>query len=195
MGAVFADAGLQAGLSYRSVVAPRVQRLLVHWPTATTTTAFSAKAGRFGLEDVLHWRHPHKLRRIFALADFFGQQGVDTIADARAWLASDDVDQQLLALPGVGPKTASYLRVLVGLPEIAVDRHIRSFAEAAGVHGHDQDLQAWLREAASASGMSPCQADWLVWEHRSRQSGRLSVPVQLLKDALITEAGRSAAVD
>ena len=42
MGATLTDTVLQAGLNYRSVVLPRVSRILDLYPNAKTTTSFSA---------------------------------------------------------------------------------------------------------------------------------------------------------
>ena len=41
IGALFTDAILQAGVNYRSVVRPRVERVLFNFPEANTVSSFS----------------------------------------------------------------------------------------------------------------------------------------------------------
>ncbi|MEJ0023255.1 MAG: hypothetical protein WDN76_07345 [Alphaproteobacteria bacterium] len=45
----------------------------------------------------------------------------------------------MLAINGVGPKTYDYLACLVGVDCIAVDRHIKAFASAAGVSANSYE--------------------------------------------------------
>jgi hypothetical protein len=164
MGAVLTDAGLQAGVSYRTVVEPRVRRLLFHWPTATTTGRFQQKVERFGLNGVLAWTHDEKLGRIRRLTDLFAHEGVETTEEARRWLLLGESELELLSLRGVGPKTVVYLRLLVGLPDIAVDRHGRAFAVRAGVVGPDDEVRRTLRRAAAACGLHTGEVDRALWQ-------------------------------
>ena len=163
MGAVLCDAGLQAGLNYQAVVAPRIERLVHHWPTSTTTRAFQRKARRYGLVDVLRWRDPLKLARIDAMAELFASHDVDTCQDARRWLRTATAEMRLLDIHGVGLKTVDYLRILVGISELAVDRHIRAFANSAGVTGNDLAIKGQLVRAASRCGLALDHADELLW--------------------------------
>ena len=70
MGATLCDAGLQAGLKYDTIVAPRIRHLVATWPWATTTSAFVHATCRSGLQAVLSWRHHEKLARITDWAYF-----------------------------------------------------------------------------------------------------------------------------
>jgi hypothetical protein len=74
MGAVIADAVLQAGLNYRTVVAPRVERIAREYPEAATTSGFIALAGRIGFDKLLRWDHPEKPRRAHSVAFLLHQE-------------------------------------------------------------------------------------------------------------------------
>lgn len=173
MGAVLSDAGLQAATNYQFVVAPRVQRLLTMWPTASTTSAFLDKTFRFGLGDVLRWRHTEKLSRVVRLALLLQAQRVETVADLHTWLSNESSPDALRSVPGVGPKTVDYIAGLVGLPTVAVDRHVVRFVEQAGVDSHAyQDIRAIVLEAAQRLGCSPLSLDRAIWATMSAPAPR-----------------------
>jgi hypothetical protein len=164
MGATICDAILQAGLNYRTVVAPRVDRILRFWPTAQTTTAFYEKAARFGLTDVLLWSHAVKLDRVVHLTEFLFGRSLDTEDAVADYLSHEAAAAELLALPGVGPKTLDYLKILVGIPTFAVDRHLRRIIEAAGVTYVSYDhAHATLIAAAGQLGLDPGDLDLMLW--------------------------------
>lgn len=171
MGAIICDAGLQAGLNYRNVVAPRVQRMLEHWPTATTASAFLAKAERFGLHGVLAWRDDEKPSRILSLARFLVGQRVETESDLREWLGSGR-GAELRCLRGIGPKTVDYLMVLVGLPTVAIDRHLRTLLMWAGAEGLNYETaRKVLCVAADHLEIDPALLDQAVWQFISASRG------------------------
>lgn len=168
MGAVVADAGLQAATNYQFVVAPRVQRLLEMWPTASTTTAFLDKAFRFGLSDVLRWRHTEKLSRIVRLGLLLQAHRVETIGDLRLWLSEEPSTDALRSVHGVGPKTVDYIACLVGLPMVAVDRHVMRFVDQSGVDSRSyHDVRILVIEAAGRLGCSPLALDRAIWKTMS----------------------------
>ena len=76
LGAVMADAVLQSGVNYRTVVYPRVQAIIHHYPEACSITGIRCvvKAGR--LSEFLRWRHAVKIRRFESLFDYFENCGV-----------------------------------------------------------------------------------------------------------------------
>jgi hypothetical protein len=55
MGAVLTDAVLQPGLSYCSVVYPRVQNVLKTYPNAITTIDFGEILNIYGAHEILNW--------------------------------------------------------------------------------------------------------------------------------------------
>lgn len=168
MGATLCDAGLQAGLNYRTVVAPRIRNLVLTWPFATTTTAFVQASYDFGLQTVLSWRHHEKLARISDWSQFFLTEMVETEVDLREWLRKPTNCERLRNRRGVGPKTLDYLKMLTGLQAIAVDRHIKSFVADAGITlTQYEDIQRVTELAAESLGISSSELDYQIWWHMS----------------------------
>ncbi len=69
IGATIADAILQAGTNYATVVNPRVNSILNTYPDARTTTAFRDLLEREGVKEVLSWNDDEKPNRVLALAE------------------------------------------------------------------------------------------------------------------------------
>jgi hypothetical protein len=74
IGALIADAALQAAIDFNSVVRPRVQRLLAAWPEADTVDLFLVRVAAEGLHKVLDWKDARALR----LANLLATEGVQT---------------------------------------------------------------------------------------------------------------------
>lgn len=163
IGALLADAVLQPGLDYRSVVEPRVQRLAREYPSASSITGLVEILDRQEVKLVLGIANVRKCGVFRSLTNLLRNDGVESTVELRAWLERVDTRSKLLAIHGVGPKTASYLKVLVGLPAIAIDVHLRRAAEEAGVHRTDEDLERLYTEAASRSGIPLTELDGALW--------------------------------
>jgi hypothetical protein len=171
MGATICDAALQAGLNYRNVVEPRIANLLRAWPTASTTSAFGRKADLFGLSRVLDWRDPVKLSRIIDVTDFFMQAGIETENQLSTFLSDQHRADSLRAVKGIGPKTLDYLKILAGLPVIAIDRHVRAVMAEAGITCLDYDeARALMLAAAERLAMDPAVLDNRIWATASRRA-------------------------
>jgi len=168
IGAVLADAALQAGLNYNSVVRVRVDRIHRLFPEAATLSGVFASVKRIGVADFLLWYHPTKVARFIRLTELLREQGLEDVPDLRTWLQNPNSRPKLLAIKGIGPKTADYLGGLVGLDYIAVDRHIRTFASDAGVDVADYDsLQVIVSYAADLLGVSRRDFDASIWNYVS----------------------------
>jgi hypothetical protein len=173
MGATICDTILQAGMNYRTVVAPRVRRVLCRWPDAATTSRFVAMIEWHGLNDVLLWRNAEKPTRIGQLAVFLQSRGVETEVDSRDWLASDENSASLQAVRGVGPKTVDYFKSLAGLPAVAVDRHVRTFVAWAGIRTTAyNEIRDLVSVAADTLHVGRHDLDHAIWSYVStRQRG------------------------
>lgn len=131
MGAVIADACMQGGLTYATGVLPRVQRLVDEWPDAATVTGFQVRSADRDALAAMLIRNTRKLAAVADLTELLAAEGVDTCDEMTAWLVLPDSRRRLLAVKGISPKTADYLHRLVGLPEVAVDRHLQRFVRRA----------------------------------------------------------------
>jgi hypothetical protein len=168
MGATLTDAILQPGLNYRTVVYPRVRNVMRRFPDATSTAAFWSIIGTFTAAEVLNWSHPEKPRRLYELTRLLLENGVQTEADLRRWITTPLNADRLLRTKGIGPKTVDYIGLLVGVPTVAIDRHIRKFIAMAGVQVDDYDeLKLLVLESAEILELDPGTLDHSIWHYLS----------------------------
>lgn len=165
LGAVLADAVLQAGVNYQTVVRARVARIETKFPETAILSGVLAVINRGGAEDFLLWNHPTKVIRFTSVANFLAVQCVETTIELRQWLELTSSREDLLSLNGIGPKTYDYLCCLVGIDYIAVDRHIKAFAADAGVlvTSYDQ-LKLAVSYAADLLGLRRREFDAWIWK-------------------------------
>lgn len=165
LGAALADSILQAGLNYRTVVRPRVDRIRRLFPEAATLPGTANQVMRWSAADFLLWRDSTKIDRFLRLLHVL--QGTDIVdaEDLRDWLQRDPSRDVLLSISGIGPKTVDYLSCLVGVDCIAVDRHVRVFAANAGLTSRDYDaLRTSFSFAADLLGSTRREFDSWIWE-------------------------------
>ena len=171
MGAVIADAVLQAGLNYATVVRPRVLNILRNFPAEHRVSALVRLVSENKTAAFLNWHHPEKISRFERLVDFLMRRNIELVQDLQTHLLQDDFCDALSGIKGIGPKTIDYMACLVGIDSIAVDRHVRTFAKRAGIEHDDysflrqtfcyaadlltlprRDFDAWIwRKEATAS--------------------------------------------
>jgi len=170
VGALLADAILQAGLNYRWVVIPRVNRILQIFPYANRVSFLASLVKEGRSSDFLDWKHPVKILRFEYLIGFLDRENLDAIEDIRDALKSEKFRTELQSLNGIGPKTVDYICCLVGIESIAVDRHIKSFALKAGLSNCDYEfLKLSFCFAADLLSISRREFDAWVWSRESRR--------------------------
>jgi hypothetical protein len=171
MGAVLADAVLQAGVNYQTVVRIRIERIHSQFPEAAMLSGVNGLIDREGAEFFLLWKHPTKVMRFVSLTKFLAIQEIETASELRGWLLHDSARSSLLNLNGIGPKTYDYLCSLVGIDCIAVDRHIVRFAADAGVHLADyESLKLAVSFAADLLGLGRRDFDAWIWRALSERA-------------------------
>jgi hypothetical protein len=171
IGALLADCVLQAGLNYRYVVEPRVRRLKTLYPYATRISILADLLEDLGAETVLQWNHPEKPRRLERMVGVLVQRGIETTSDLGDWVVTDEGRTALVAVKGVGPKTIDYMQILCGRPTCAVDRHVISFMEDAGVTPRNYEhAHALFTRCATSLRVSPDVLDAAVWRLQSAHS-------------------------
>jgi hypothetical protein len=164
LGAVLADAILQAGVNYRNVVRMRIERIRIQFPEAATLAGLIALLDEKGAAHFLLWNHPVKLSRFVSLTRFLAVLGICNTIELKKWLCQSGSREYLLGLHGIGPKTFDYLSCLVGVDCIAVDRHVRTFAGEAGVAISDyESLRSVVSYAADLLGMPRREFDAWIW--------------------------------
>jgi hypothetical protein len=177
MGAKLADAVLQSGVAYEAFVRGRVDRIARERPSAQTASGFLKLLHLEGPAKVLNLRAGRKLRTILELTQFLVDQGVETAQDLQTWLQVSGKASTLLGLHGVGPKTVSFLKLLVGLDAVAVDMHVLRFLQETGISlkGPEQ-IEALLTRAGRELDLSGAQVDQLVWRSMAGRARKPSTP-------------------
>ena len=179
MGAILADAALQAGLRYSTVVLPRVNQILRKHPSANTIGALVQIIESGDTGDFLQWSHHQKIARFEHMVKFLDSKGVQKVSDLRHNLKNDKFNKDIQMINGVGPKTVDYLACLVGIESIAVDRHIRTFAKRVGVDVEDYGyLKNVFCYAADLLSISRREFDSWIWQIEStKRSPQLTLAI------------------
>lgn len=178
IGAVLADAVLQAGLNYVSVVRPRVDRILVTYPYAITTDVLADIVAQNQVEQFLAWDHSVKIERFKAVVLALCDLNVLDARDLRSRLHDENFCLVLQGLRGIGPKTVDYMACLTGIESVAVDRHIRSYAVKAGVEGTEyQFLKRVFCFAADLLSISRRGFDAWVWQRESNRPKQMTLAI------------------
>ncbi|GJL95750.1 MAG: hypothetical protein DHS20C05_21550 [Hyphococcus sp.] len=168
MGAVLADSVLQAGLNYATVVKPRVESIIRTFPDATTLNILIQVIKREGSSEFLQWEHYEKVSRFDNLIEFFAEAEIESTCELRVAFQNEVFRTSIQRVRGIGPKTVDYMACLVGADCIAVDRHIRGFAEFVGLEDASYE---YLREvfsfAADLLSVSRREFDASVWNYQS----------------------------
>lgn len=171
IGALFTDLILQAGLNYKTVVQPRVQRVLLNYPNASTVSRFYDVINNEGIETVIKWRHPDKIRRMHDLLDFSKSKRVETCSDLTIYLSETSNREDFLRIKGIGNKTLDYTLKLLNFDTIAVDRHIYTFIELAGLPVIDYLTTKKIVEfAADILEVSRSSMDYCIWNYMSSKA-------------------------
>ena len=168
MGATITDAILQAGLNYRHVVWPRVAHLLSDFPDYTTTCDFLILMKIIPLPELLNWHNKRKLTLIEKVSNLFYNNNVETETDLASWLNKQHNEQYLLSMNGIGFKTIDYLKMLIGTPAIAIDRHLFSFLKLANIMIDTyQEASEIYYETAKLLSIGEYELDRKVWLYMS----------------------------
>lgn len=168
MGGTITDAILQAGLNYNFVVYPRVRKLVRDFPDYTTTCDFLVLMQIKPLEELIQWKDKEKLRRIKALTYLLYSHEVENEFQLLNWLNFPQNIDLLMSMRGIGPKTIDYLKLLSGGQSIAVDRHLFSFLDLAGVYIKTyEEANLIYKMAAEQLGYALKDFDKMVWNYMS----------------------------
>lgn len=170
VGALLADGALQAGLNYRSVVFPRVDRIEREFPSASSISGLRKVLDTMPVSFFLEWTHYEKIARFESLVDFFSTRA-ETVSDIAEYLARDGAQAELKLLKGIGDKTVDYLFRLSGGAGVAVDRHVIRFVEEAGIrHESYSATKHIVNSTADVLGIPRDCFDASIWLFMSTAS-------------------------
>lgn len=175
MGAVITDTVLQSGLNYRTVVEPRVKNILKYYPDANTTSSFYTTLNTHSVNEIIKWNHNEKINRILCLTKFFLDSNIETEKNLRQWIVIPENCDLLLQIRGIGPKSIDYLKNLIGIPAVAVDRHVRTFVNEAGIaHKNYHEIREIVAYAADLLQVSRGALDKSIWNYIAKTKYALS---------------------
>ncbi|MBC8431848.1 MAG: hypothetical protein H8D96_07995 [Desulfobacterales bacterium] len=170
MGATISDAILQAGTTYETVVRPRIKRIREVYSEAVTTSEFWRLLQEKGSKAVLSWKDDEKPRRVVGFTKFLLEEGIETEGALSEWIESDSNRARLLKVRGIGPKTADYIKILVGSQTAAVDRHVFRLLSEAGLETSNyEEAKEILNLAADIFGVERALFDHSIWQYMSKR--------------------------
>lgn len=173
MGAVLADSVLQSGLNYEKVVKPRIASIFETFPHASTLNTLIEVIETEGSSKFLRWQHGEKIARFDSLVTFVAKAKIENTCELGEALQEDSFRSKIQRVRGVGPKTVDYMACLVGVDCIAVDRHVRGFAEFVGLEdGSYNYLRDVFSFAADLLSISRREFDSIIWYYQSSQNTR-----------------------
>lgn len=168
IGATIADTVLQANNKYDTHVTPRIQRILKQWPNAKTVTAMLDLLRSIPTVTFLNWKGEDRAERFISILHLLKNERLESEADLQTWLTKEANLQHLLAIKGVGPKTVDYLKIMVGLQSIAIDRRLLKFFDMAGIEIYPADYNRArdiLKEAAGLLSVPDADLDHSIWKY------------------------------
>ncbi len=170
MGATICDAMLQAGLTWESVVKPRLDRLKNEYPDANTTSNFFKLTKEKNIKEIIDWQDDEKPQRIIGVTIFFVEESIETEADLKAWLEEEGNVHRLKQLRGIGNKTADYFKLLAGIQTAAIDVHLMNFLKKAGIYpGSYREAQEIIHETTDLMGLNRATIDHSIWKYMSQR--------------------------
>lgn len=168
MGATIVDSILQAGLNYKTVVYPRVKKLILSYPNYKTTCDFLILIQTIPLTNLINWTNEVKINRIKELSWFLYNNSIETEANLAIWLEDYENKQKLKQIKGIGNKTIDYLTMLSGKPAIAIDRHLFKYLEYAGVVVKSyEEANKIYSYVANQLNMTFYELDKKIWTYMS----------------------------
>ncbi len=174
MGATITDAVLQAGITYETVVKPRVKHLMNKYPSAKTTHEFWLLLQEISPVSLLNF-NGIKGQRILEVTKFFDEHNIQTEENLHWWLSNNQNAEKLLSIKGIGDKTVDYFKILVGIKTSAIDRHLYGFLGKAGIKSSDYSTaQKIVNDAADILKVDKALFDHSIWKYMSqRQASKM----------------------
>lgn len=179
MSAIIVDSILQAGLSYDTVVKPRIENLLRSYPSYKTTSEFIFLYKQISLPVLINWKDEVKLNRINDLSNYLFNFDIETPEQLLNWLSKDENYINIMNIKGIGLKTADYLRMLVGYESIPIDRHLFRFFEKMGINTLSyHKVSEIYNEVSQRLQIKPHILDAILWQHLKSLGKHYNIPVE-----------------
>jgi hypothetical protein len=173
LGATLADAVLQSNNNYKRSVRHRIARILRVYPHEVSLHDLERLLQRVTPQEFLDWNGTRKPTTFLDLVGLLRQESVNTEDALRGWLQRDGSAAKLRSIRFIGPKTVDYLKILVGLPNAAMDRHMFEFLQRAGLgklnYARGKDA---IHRAADLMKLNRAHLDHSIWRYMSGDRGK-----------------------
>jgi hypothetical protein len=173
MGATLIDGVLQAGLNYKTVVKPRVDKFKNEYRTVKTTTQFYELIIKEDLSQIINMKG-QKIDRIINLVKFLKNEKVETEDDLFDWISNTDNQLSLSNLKGIKSKTIDYLKILSGHKDaIAIDVRLINFIKMACPEIGDftkEYARELLIKTSQKLIVEPATLDFSIWTFMTKVS-------------------------
>lgn len=169
MGATLTDVMFQAGVNWHNSVEPRIKKIQLYKELATIN-GLQDYFKKHDAEVFFDWKG-RKPRNFLNVVNFLDSQFVETESDLRKWLLLPGSLEKLREQPGFGNKTVDYIKIVVGLQSVAVDRHVITMLGRAGIHDVEySEARNIVMGAADLLKVNPSILDHSIWYYISGQS-------------------------
>ncbi|NOU48543.1 MAG: hypothetical protein HOO86_15995 [Bacteroidales bacterium] len=168
MGATIIDGILQAGLNYKNVVKPRVDKFKNEHRDIKTTTQFYNLISTMDLSELINMKG-QKIDRIHTLVKFLKNEKIETEVDFYNWLSDKDNLLALSNLKGIKSKTIDYFKILTGHKEtVAVDIRLKNFIKLSCPDLDNityEFAKELLMKTAKKLRVEPATLDFSIWTY------------------------------
>lgn len=138
------------------------------------------------VQEFLNWQGTRKPGVFLELVNLLSCEGLDSEEDLRNWLFLEENKEKFFAIRFIGEKTADYLKILVGLPNVAIDRHLLNFIELANLGKLTYGLaHQLLHQATQLMNINPSHLDHSIWLYMAGGNAKIEGGTKLPK--LLTE--------
>jgi len=167
MGAIITDGVLQAGIKCETVVRPRLKEL-VKYKKAENTSGFYNLYNQKKLENLINFKGKRKIKTIKDIVELFIKEKIEMPADLKEWFLKDKNTEKLILIYGVGDKTVDYFKILSGISNNAIDRHIINFLLKANIKVENyKEAHNIINKTADYLKINESLLDYSIWKYMS----------------------------
>jgi len=151
----------------------RIDRIRKEFASDSTLKDLKKLLKAITVQTFLDWKGTRKSQTFLDLIALLDREGINTEDDLRKWLQHGESAAKLRKVAFIGPKTADYLKILVGEDSAAIDRHVLGFLERAGLGKLNYErAQEIVHQTAEDMGLKRSQLDFGIWRHMSRYQAK-----------------------
>lgn len=169
LGAIIADAVLQANRNYETQVRHRIKRIREKFPDANTLSGVKKAISENTTSHFLDWKDLDRTKRFEEIVVFFSTEDIETENDLKEWLMDEENVIKLKKIKGIGPKTIDYFKILTGIQTCAIDRRLLDFLKQAGIEVSSyNEAKEIINSAADIMNIERAYFDHSIWKYMEK---------------------------